>query len=92
MEYGGSRAAFRGEPEPIEPQPILELPVADADDVLDVEVLDPDEDSWPMPEPEFDSEPSPFVKTPAPDGMMSLEAAVSVASARNTLQHKVIRQ
>src|SRR5271166_143994 len=104
MESGGSRAAFRGETvtEAIEP-PQRELPAADDDEALEVEILDGDEDSWPMPEHQPEQyngldehsgpSSSPFASSPPPDGLMTLEAAVSAAavSRRNALQRKAIR-
>jgi hypothetical protein len=95
----GSRAAFRGEPEP---EPQRALPVAD-DGVLDVEIVADDEDAWPMPEPQpepYDgaqgySEPSPFapVNPPPEAGLMPFDSAVSAAAAmrRNVVQHTAIR-
>jgi hypothetical protein len=99
---GGSRAAFRGEPEP---EPQRELPPADDDGALDVEIVDADEDNWPIPEPWQDDErpadehtepqPSPFapVNPPAPDGLMSYDAAVSAAAAmrRNAVSRRAQR-
>jgi hypothetical protein len=80
MEYGGSRAEYRGEPEliePVEPEQ-YELPPAD-DDVIDVEIepepFTPDES-----EHGLDDDSSPFSSTPPPpDGLMSYDAAVSAA-------------
>jgi hypothetical protein len=42
MEFGGSRAEFRGEPEVIEPvsELVPEIEPADADDVLDMEIIE----------------------------------------------------
>jgi hypothetical protein len=89
MDMGGSRAAYRGEPEP---EPIRELEPMPNDDAIEVEVIDADEDDWPVPEPSppnedgsaFDSEPnpSPFqAHVKPPDQMMTLDAAVSAAAA-----------
>jgi hypothetical protein len=93
---GGSRAGHRGEPQPVEPPTALELPVSDDDGVLDVEVLDADEENWPIPEPPEPFNPfNPFTRTPPPESaMLSLEAAVSVAAEtkRNAVARKAIRQ
>jgi hypothetical protein len=88
IELGGSRAKYRGEA--IEDEPQRELPAAD-DDSIDIEIVDADEDNWPVPEPQpepYDdaqgfSGPNPFEpqSPPAPDGLMSFEAAVSAAAA-----------
>jgi hypothetical protein len=75
MQYGGSRAAFRGEPEP---EPVLELEPIPEDQAIEVEVIDPDEDAWPVPEPQPpDVSPSPFESEPPPEGLMPLQDAVS---------------
>jgi hypothetical protein len=90
MEMGGSRAEFRGETVtelPADHQ--RELPPAD-DDLIDVEIVEADEDNWPIPEPQ----PEPYDSldehtaavfgptTPPPEaGLMSYEAAVSAAAA-----------
>jgi hypothetical protein len=87
-----SRAAFRGEPEPersaIEtddtPPPALAV-IDDADWPLDVEVIDADpmtpEDDERQPAGYSAPEPSPFEPSTPPDGLMTMEAAMSAAAA-----------
>jgi hypothetical protein len=88
MEMGGSRAAFRGEPEVLEAiddtQSALVEAIEDDDGPLDVEVIEPEpitpEDS--LRGLDDDSGPeSPFASTPPPEAaLMSLDAAVSAAA------------
>jgi hypothetical protein len=97
MESGGSRSEYRGESvtEAIE-APRHELPAADDDVVLEVEVLDDDEDNWPIPEAsEPEPQPNPFAPTPPPEAaMMPFDAAVSAAAVmqRNAVSREAIRQ
>ena len=103
MELGGSRSQFRGEEIEIEDEQYA-LPVGD-DEAIDVEILDADEERWPLPEPSDDDDmgaqgfsepsPSPFApKTPPPEsGLMSYEAALSAAAQyrRNAVSRRVQR-
>jgi hypothetical protein len=81
MDYGGKRSDYRGEPEVIEPieddLPDLLQIESDDDLVIDVEVVDtitPDE-----PDRGLDGNSGPFAKTPAPDALMTMDAATSAA-------------
>jgi hypothetical protein len=87
MDSGGSRAAFRGEPEPLALTAADELPAADDHGlgdhlVVDAEVVDPmtrDDDERGS---AFDSAPvfNPFAPAHPPDGLMTIDAAVSAAA------------
>jgi hypothetical protein len=93
MEMGGSRAAYRGEPEVIEPHDDNQRALVAMDDTidhdwpLDVEVVDPITPDGDERQPDEHSapEPSPFESsTPPPEaGHMTMDAAMSAAAAMN---------
>jgi hypothetical protein len=87
-----SLAAFRGEPVEIEPQHEIES----SEDALEVEIIDAEEERWPLPEHQTDDErgspfdsgpqPNPFTGPlgptgPAGSGLMTLEDAVATQRA-----------